>query len=70
MKTEVLYCKSDMHVWPMQFSILCTPTDSSDKTQLVLYKIAVLIHIQIRYLMEAGRTTIPCPATNLGNINM
>jgi len=24
-----------MHVRPMQFSILCTPTDSSDKTQLM-----------------------------------
>jgi len=37
MKTEVFYCKSDMHVPPMQFSILCTPTDSSDKTQLMCY---------------------------------
>jgi len=26
---------SDMHVRPMRFSILCTPTDSSDKTQLM-----------------------------------
>jgi len=24
-----------MHVEPMRFSILCTPTDSSDKTQLM-----------------------------------
>jgi len=35
MKTEVFYCKSDMHAWPMRFSILCTPTDSSDKTQMM-----------------------------------
>jgi len=35
MKTEVFYCKSDMHVRPMPFGILCTPTDSSDKTQMV-----------------------------------
>jgi len=35
MKTEVFYCKSDMHVLPMRFSILCITTDSSDKTQLM-----------------------------------
>jgi len=35
MKTEMLYCKSDMYVRPMRFSILCTPTDSSDKTRLM-----------------------------------
>jgi len=33
--TDAFYYKSDMHVRPMRFSILCTPTDSSDKTQLV-----------------------------------
>jgi len=35
MKTEVFYCKSEMHVRQMRFSILCTSTDSSDKTQLM-----------------------------------
>jgi len=35
MKTDVFYCKSDVLVLPMRFSILCTPTDSSDKTQLM-----------------------------------
>jgi len=35
MKIYVFYCKSDMHVRPMRFSILCTSTDSSDKTQLM-----------------------------------
>ena len=38
MKTEVFYCKSDMHVRPMRFNILCTPTDSSDKAQLLYYR--------------------------------
>jgi len=33
LKTEVFCCKSDIHGRPMRFSILCTPTDSSDKTQ-------------------------------------
>jgi len=27
--------QSDMHVRPMRFTILCTPTDSSDKIQLM-----------------------------------
>jgi len=35
MKTDVFDYKSDMHVRPMRFSILCTPTDSSDNTQLM-----------------------------------
>jgi len=35
MKTEVFYRKSGMHVRPMRFSILCTPSDSSDKTHLM-----------------------------------
>jgi len=35
MKSDVFYHKSDMHVRPMRFTILCTPTDSSDKTQLM-----------------------------------
>jgi len=35
MKTDVFYFKGDMHMRPMRFSILCTPSDSSDKTQLM-----------------------------------
>jgi len=39
-----------MHVRPMRFSILCTPTDSSDKSPVdVFYYIAALACIQIRY---------------------
>ena len=34
MKTEVFYCKSDMHVRPTRFSKFCTPSDNSDKTPL------------------------------------
>jgi len=50
MKTEVFNGKSDMHVRPMRFSILCTPTDSSDKKPSdVFYYIAVLVYIQVRY---------------------
>jgi len=35
MKSDVFYYKSDMHVRPMRFSILCTPADGSDRTQLM-----------------------------------
>jgi len=50
MKTEVFYCKSDMHVRPMRFSILFTLTDSSDKIPNdVFYHTAVLVYIQIGY---------------------
>jgi len=48
MKTEVFYCKSDMHVRPMRFSILCIPIDSSDKNPNdMFYYVAVLVYIQI-----------------------
>jgi len=32
MKTDIFFCKSDMHVRPVRFSILFTPNDSSDQT--------------------------------------
>jgi len=43
MKTEVFYSKSDMHVQLMRFSILCTLTDSSDKTQLMCYTVLLCL---------------------------
>jgi len=50
MKIDVFYYKSDMHVRPVLFSILCTPTDSSDENPIDMsYYIAVLVCIQIRY---------------------
>ena len=36
--------KSDMHVRPMRFTVLCTPTDSSDKNPIdVFYYSGVLV---------------------------
>jgi len=43
MKVEVFYCKSDMHVRPMRFSILCTPTDSSDKNPIDFFHYCILL---------------------------
>jgi len=37
MKAEVFYCRSDMYVRPVRFSILGTPADRSDKTQLMCF---------------------------------
>ena len=60
----MFYCKNYMHVRPMRFSILCTRTDGSDKSPIdVLYCCSCLHPKTI--LMEAGWTTVPCPATNL-----
>ena len=39
----MFYCKSDMHVRPMRFSILCTPADGSDKTQLMFSTILLCL---------------------------
>jgi len=46
--------KNDKHVRPMRFSILCTPTDSSDKTQLV-YSTILLCLFVYKYDISAGR---------------
>ena len=69
MKTEVFYCKSDMHERPMRFSILCTPTDSSDKTQLMYSSILPFLFVSkydIGSRLNYG--TAPCPATNLSTL--
>jgi len=55
MKTEVFQSKSDMHVRLMRFSILCTPTDSSDKTELMSSTILqCLFTSKDDILMETG----------------
>ena len=51
----------------MRFSILCTPTDSFDKTQMMCSTIqycCACLHPNTM-LMEAGWNTVPCPATNI-----
>ena len=59
------YFKSDMHVRPTRFSILCTPADSSDKTNwCVLHYCCACLHPNT-IIIETGWTTAPCPATNL-----
>jgi len=54
MKTEVFFCKSDMHVRPMRLSILRTPTDSSDKTQLMFSTILLCLFVS-KYGINGSR---------------
>jgi len=45
MKIDVFYFKSDMRVRPMRFTVMCTPTDSSDKTQLMCFAILLFLFV-------------------------
>jgi len=70
MKVEVLYCKSDMDVRPMRFSILCTPTDSSDKTQLILSTILLCMLVS-KYDINGSRLNYSTVSSNkFKHINM
>jgi len=47
-ENQCVLLKSDMHARPMRFTVLCTPTDSSDKTQLILsFYISVLLCVMV-----------------------
>jgi len=63
MKVEVFLCKSDMHVRPMRFSILCTPTDSSDKTQL-MFSIILLCLFVSKYDINGSRLSYSTMSSN------
>jgi len=59
----VFYCKSDMHVRPMRFSILCTPTDSSDKTQIMFSTILLCLFV-FRYGINGSRLNYSTMSSN------
>jgi len=63
MKTEVSYCKSDMHMRLMRFSILCTPTDSSDKTQLICSTILLCLFTS-KYDINGNRLNYSTVSSN------
>jgi len=63
MKVEVFYYKSDMHVRPMRFSILCSPTDNSDKTQL-MYSIILLCLFVSKYDINGSRLNYSTMSNN------
>jgi len=63
MKVEVFYCKNDMHVRTMPFSILCTPTDSSDKTQLMFSTILLCFFVS-EYNINGSRLNYPTMSSN------
>jgi len=57
MKAEVLCYKNDVHVRPMRFSILCTPTESSDKSQLMYSTILLCLFVS-KY--DTNRSRLNC----------
>jgi len=70
METEVFYCKSDMHVRPMRFSILCNPTDSSDKIQLMCSAILLCLFTS-KYDINGSRLNYSTVSSNkFKSINM
>jgi len=64
MKTEVFYCKGDMHVRSMRFNILCTPNDSSDKAQMMCSAILLCLFTP-KYDINGNMLnySIPCPVS-------
>jgi len=63
MKTEAFYCKSDMHVRPMRFGNLCTPTDSSDKTQMMCSTILLFLFAS-KYDINGSRLNYSTVSSN------
>jgi len=63
MKVEVFYFKSDMHVLPTRFSILCTPTDFSDKTQLMFSTILLRLFVT-KYDISGSRMNYSTMSSN------
>jgi len=63
MKIDLFYYKSDIHVRPMPFSILCTPTDSSDKTQL-MHSTILLCLFASKYDINVSRLNYTTVSSN------
>jgi len=52
-----------MHLPPMRFSILCTPTDSSDKTQLMFSTILLCFFVS-KYDINGSRLNYSTMSSN------
>jgi len=52
MIVDVFYYKSDIHVRPMRFSILCTATDSSNKIDMFIILLCLWVS---KYDISASR---------------
>jgi len=63
MKVEVFFCQNDMHVPTTRFSILCTPADSSDKTQL-MYSTILLCFFLSKYDINGNRLNYSTMSSN------
>jgi len=66
MKTEVFYCKSDMHVFQHAIQHFVHSNWQLWQNPIyVFYYTAVLVYIPNTILVEIGWTTVPCLTTNL-----
>jgi len=63
MKVEAFYCKNDMHARIKRFSILCTPADSSDKTQL-MYSTILLCFFASKYDINGSSLNYSAMSSN------
>jgi len=61
----VFYFKSDMHVRPKRLSILCTPTDNSDKTQSMCSTILLRLFVS-KYDISTSRINYSAVSRNNG----
>jgi len=57
--------KSDMHVRPIRFTVLCTPIGSSYKTQLMCSITLLCLFYHRLKAVQPSWTTVPCPTTKL-----
>jgi len=60
---EVFYYKSDMHVRPMWFNILCTPIGSYDKIQLMYSAILLCLFVS-KYDINGSRLNYSTVSSN------
>jgi len=68
--TDVFCYKSDMYVRPVRFTILYTPSDSSDKTQLMC-STTLLCLFTSKYDINASRLNYSAVSSNKSkHINM
>jgi len=54
--------KIDMHVRPMRFTVLCTPTDSSDETELICSTIFLCL-----FVLQCDSTVIKLSYSTMSN---
>jgi len=63
MKVEEFYCTNNIHVRTIRFSILCTPADRSDETQLMFSTILLCFFVS-KYDINGSRLDYSTMSSN------